>query len=162
MAGQVAAAARFECLFFKPKLGSRDKPEDDGGQGFAEPPLALCANPRLSRGMKTVEFWFDPASTYSYLAAVRIDAVAAHYPGVEVVWQPFLLGPIFKAQGLDNSPFRIYPAKGRHMWRDMERQAKRLEIPLRVPDDAAMAGFPAQQPAGGADSNRRAGAPLGP
>jgi 2-hydroxychromene-2-carboxylate isomerase len=92
--------------------------------------------------METVEFWFDPASTYSYLSAMRIDAVAANYPGVEIVWQPFLLGPIFKAQGLDNSPFRIYPVKGRHMWRDMERQAKRLGIPLRVPDDAAMAAFP--------------------
>ena len=92
--------------------------------------------------MKTVEFWFDPASTYSYLAAARIDAVAAHYPGVGIVWQPFLLGPIFKAQGLDNSPFRIVPAKGRNMWRDMERQAKRLGIPLRVPDEAAMEAFP--------------------
>jgi 2-hydroxychromene-2-carboxylate isomerase len=93
--------------------------------------------------MKSVEFWFDPASTYSYLAAARIDGVAANYPGVEVAWRPLLLGPIFKAQGLDNSPFRIFPAKGRNMWRDMERQAKRLAIPLRVPDADAMEAFPA-------------------
>jgi 2-hydroxychromene-2-carboxylate isomerase len=92
--------------------------------------------------MKTVEFWFDPASTYSYLAAARMDAAAADFPGVEVIWRPFLLGPIFKAQGLDNSPFRIFPAKGRNMWRDMERQAKRLGLPLRVPDDAVMEAFP--------------------
>jgi 2-hydroxychromene-2-carboxylate isomerase len=92
--------------------------------------------------MKTVEFWFDPASTYSFLAAARMDSVAANHPGVEIVWRPFLLGPIFKAQGLDNSPFRIFPAKGKNMWRDMERQAKRLAIPLRVPDDAAMEAFP--------------------
>jgi len=106
------------------------------------PPLPFAPIPAYLAFMKTVEFWFDPASTYSYLAAARIDAVAAHHPGVEVAWRPFLLGPIFKAQGLNDSPFRIYPVKGRHMWRDMERQAKRLAIPLRVPDDAAMASFP--------------------
>ena len=36
-------------------------------------------------------------------------------------FRPFLLGPIFKTQGWDTSPFSIYPAKGRHMWRDLER-----------------------------------------
>jgi 2-hydroxychromene-2-carboxylate isomerase len=72
---------------------------------------------------------------------MRIEALAKA-AGVEVNWRPFLLGPIFKAQGWDNSPFRLYPAKGRHMWRDMEREAKALRIPLAVPDEAAMAGFP--------------------
>lgn len=89
--------------------------------------------------MPKLDFWFDPASTYSYLSAMRIEALSA---GVEVNWRPFLLGPIFKAQGWDNSPFRLYPAKGRHMWRDMEREAKALGIPLAVPDETAMAGFP--------------------
>jgi hypothetical protein len=32
---------------------------------------------------------------------------------VDVIWKPFLLGPIFKAQNWDTSPFNIYPAKGR-------------------------------------------------
>ena len=41
-------------------------------------------------------FWYEFASSYSYLSAVRIDA-AAQAAGVEVVWQPFLLGPIFPA-----------------------------------------------------------------
>jgi len=73
-------------------------------------------------------FWFDFASTYSYLAAMRIGALASAR-GVEVAWQPFLLGPIFKAQGWETSPFNLYPAKGRYMWRDMERQAARLGLP---------------------------------
>lgn len=43
-------------------------------------------------------FWFDFASTYSYLSANRIDALALSR-GVTVTWQPFLLGPVFQAQG---------------------------------------------------------------
>jgi 2-hydroxychromene-2-carboxylate isomerase len=90
--------------------------------------------------MTTLTFWFDPASTYSYLAAMRIDGLA-EAAGVEVDWRPFLLGPIFKAQGLDNSPFRIYPRKGNYMWRDMAREAKAIGAPLRVPEGDAP-GFP--------------------
>jgi 2-hydroxychromene-2-carboxylate isomerase len=71
----------------------------------------------------TLDFWFDFASTYSYLAAMRIEE-AATARGVEVRWRPFLLGPIFAAQGWTTSPFNIYEAKGRYMWRDMERLAE--------------------------------------
>ena len=68
----------------------------------------------------TLEFWYDFASTYSYLSAMRIEAMA-EAAGVTVTWRPFLLGPIFKAQGWDSSPFNVYPAKGRYMIRDMQR-----------------------------------------
>jgi 2-hydroxychromene-2-carboxylate isomerase len=67
-----------------------------------------------------LDFWFEFASTYSYPAAMRIGALARDR-GVIVRWRPFLLGPVFKAQGWDNSPFNIYPVKGRYMWRDLER-----------------------------------------
>ncbi|MCG7393031.1 2-hydroxychromene-2-carboxylate isomerase [Microvirga sp. ACRRW] len=78
------------------------------------------------------EFWYEFASTYSYLAAMRIERLAEEV-GVEVVWRPFLLGPIFQAQGLDNSPFNVYPDKGRYMWRDMEREAVRVGLPFYRP-----------------------------
>jgi 2-hydroxychromene-2-carboxylate isomerase len=79
-------------------------------------------------------FWHEFASTYSYLSAMRIEALC-HEAGVEPVWRPFLLGPIFAAQGWTTSPFNLYPAKGRHMWRDMERRAARLGLPpVRRPD----------------------------
>ena len=81
----------------------------------------------------TVQFWFEFASTYSYIAAMRIEALAED-AGVNVVWRPFLLGPIFKAQGWDTSPFNLYAAKGRHMWRDIERLAADLALPFRRPD----------------------------
>jgi 2-hydroxychromene-2-carboxylate isomerase len=80
-----------------------------------------------------IDFWFDFASTYSYLAATRIEGTAAA-TGVAVRWRPFLLGPIFKAQGWETSPFNIYEAKGRYMWRDMERLAKAQGLALRRPE----------------------------
>lgn len=80
-----------------------------------------------------LDFWFDFASTYSYLAASRIGPLAAE-AGVTVRFRPFLLGPIFKAQGWDTSPFNLYSAKGRNMWRDLERLAEDLGLPFRQPE----------------------------
>jgi 2-hydroxychromene-2-carboxylate isomerase len=79
-----------------------------------------------------LEFWFDFASTYSYPAAMRIGPLA-DAAGIAVQFRPFLLGPIFKAQGWDTSPFNLYPAKGRHMWRDVERICEGLGLPFRRP-----------------------------
>jgi 2-hydroxychromene-2-carboxylate isomerase len=79
-----------------------------------------------------LEFWYEFASTYSYLAAMRIEAMADG-AGVALVWRPFLLGPIFSAQGWNSSPFNLYPAKGRYMWRDMEREAARFGVPFYRP-----------------------------
>ncbi len=80
----------------------------------------------------TVEVWFEFASTYSYPAMMRVEAVAAA-AGVPIQWRPFLLGPIFQAQGWDNSPFNIYPAKGRYMWRDLERLCELQGLGWRRP-----------------------------
>src|SRR5262249_5117289 len=80
-----------------------------------------------------LDFWFDFASTYSYLAAMRIGPLAEQ-AGVHVRFRPFLLGPIFKAQGWTTSPFNLYPAKGSHMWRDLERQCAELALPSRRPE----------------------------
>jgi 2-hydroxychromene-2-carboxylate isomerase len=87
----------------------------------------------MARAKPKLEFWYELASTYSYLSAMRIEplAVAA---GVEIVWRPFLLGPIFKAQGWNTSPFNIYPAKGRYMVRDIERTAGQRGLAFRMPE----------------------------
>jgi 2-hydroxychromene-2-carboxylate isomerase len=79
-----------------------------------------------------LEFWFEFGSTYSYLSAARIEDVAAA-AGVPVLWEPLLLGPIFVEQGWDDSPFNLYPAKGRYMWRDIERQCAAYGIPFAKP-----------------------------
>jgi 2-hydroxychromene-2-carboxylate isomerase len=80
-----------------------------------------------------LDFWLEFASTYSYPAAMRIAAMA-DAASVAVRWRPFLVGPIFKAQGWDDSPFNLYPAKGRYMWRDLERICAALSLPLRRPE----------------------------
>ena len=83
--------------------------------------------------LPVLDFWFDFASTYSYLAAMRIGPLAQKAE-VRVRFRPFLLGPIFKAQGWSTSPFNLYPAKGRHMWRDLERSCAELQLAFRRPD----------------------------
>lgn len=79
-----------------------------------------------------VEFWFEFASTYSYLSVMRIER-AAEAAGVDIEWKPFLLGPVFLALGWNDSPFNIYPPKGRYMWRDLERLAEKEGLPFRRP-----------------------------
>lgn len=89
-----------------------------------------------------VDFWFEFGSTYSYPAAMRVEG-EARARGIGLRWRPFLLGPIFKAQGWNDSPFNIYPAKGRYMWRDMERicqaQGIALKHPSRFPRNGLLA-----------------------
>lgn len=83
--------------------------------------------------MSVLEFWFDPASSYSYLAALRLEALAAS-ARVELSYRPFLLGPLFTAQlGIKDSPFNVYPARGRYMWRDLERLCARHGLAWRRP-----------------------------
>jgi 2-hydroxychromene-2-carboxylate isomerase len=87
-----------------------------------------------------LEFWFEFASTYSYPAALRVETLAAER-GVALVWRPFLLGPIFRAQGWEDSPFNLQPAKGRYMWRDLERTCARLGLPFRRPSSFPRSGL---------------------
>lgn len=82
--------------------------------------------------MSTVRFWFEFASTYSYLAAMRVEEQARAWE-VPITWQPFLLGPIFAHQGWSDSPFNLNPARGRSMWRDVERTAETYGLPFRKP-----------------------------
>ncbi|MEC5408131.1 2-hydroxychromene-2-carboxylate isomerase [Paraburkholderia sp. MPAMCS5] len=81
---------------------------------------------------RELEFWFDFGSNYSYLSVMRIEALAAAR-GVSIRWRPFLLGPIFRALGFDNSPFVLQKEKGAYVWKDMERQCRKFGIALTRP-----------------------------
>jgi 2-hydroxychromene-2-carboxylate isomerase len=83
--------------------------------------------------MAGAEFWYEFASTYSYPAALRVGALAEER-SVSLAWRPFLLGPIFAAQGWRDSPFNLYPAKGRYMWRDVERTCEAMGVPFKRPE----------------------------
>jgi 2-hydroxychromene-2-carboxylate isomerase len=84
--------------------------------------------------MPKLQFWYDFASTYSYPAAMRVETLAAAQ-GVSVVWRPFLLGPLFAEQGWRDSPFNLFPVKGRYMWRDLARICEARGLPFRRPEN---------------------------
>ncbi|MFF7398393.1 2-hydroxychromene-2-carboxylate isomerase [Achromobacter sp. NPDC008082] len=79
-----------------------------------------------------MQMWFDFASPYSYLAIERVDTLA-QAAGVVVDLRPFLLGPIFQAQGWNDSPFRLFPGKGAYMMRDIARLADKYGVTYNRP-----------------------------
>jgi 2-hydroxychromene-2-carboxylate isomerase len=79
-----------------------------------------------------LEFWFEFGSCYSYLSVMRIEALAAR-AGVQLLWRPLLLGPIFKALGFSTSPFLLQREKGTYVWRDMERESAKYGLGWRRP-----------------------------
>jgi 2-hydroxychromene-2-carboxylate isomerase len=79
---------------------------------------------------KSIEFWFDFGSNYSYLSVMRVVS-----QGIDVVWRPFLLGPIFQSFGWSNSPFVLQKEKGEYTWRDMARQGRKYGIPWQMPTE---------------------------
>ncbi|MGB3123393.1 MAG: 2-hydroxychromene-2-carboxylate isomerase [Pseudomonas sp.] len=77
---------------------------------------------------KTLEFFFDLGSPATYLAYTQLPALCAA-TGTQLVYQPMLLGGVFKATG-NASPITV-PAKGRYMFDDLARYAKRYNVVLR-------------------------------
>jgi 2-hydroxychromene-2-carboxylate isomerase len=82
---------------------------------------------------KTLEFFFDYASPYSYLAAAQVEGVAQR-TGAELRWRPFLLGAVFKATG-NVSPISN-ASKAAWLLRDVEEWARYLGLPpFRMPEN---------------------------
>lgn len=79
---------------------------------------------------KTVDFFWDPASTYSYLAATQIEALARRCDA-QIHWKPFLLGKVFEATG--NKMPAALPSKGKYLFRDARMWAKLYGVPFRFP-----------------------------
>ena len=88
-----------------------------------------------------IEFWFDFSSPYSYLAAEKIDALAASYQR-SVHWRPILLGAIF--QITNAVPLVQLPLKGDYSVRDFARSARFLGLPFTMPSQFPL---PTQQAA---------------
>ncbi|MFD2676130.1 2-hydroxychromene-2-carboxylate isomerase [Camelimonas lactis] len=100
---------------------------------MSQSPDAKSPRPEARSGHQPrLQFWYDFASNYSWIAARRIQA-AARDAGVALQWKPFLLGPIFAASGWNDSPFNVYPAKGAYAWRDVARLADGLGLALTRP-----------------------------
>lgn len=78
-----------------------------------------------------IEFYFDFSSPYGYLAAERIDDIAARH-GRDVSWRPYLMGVAMKVTG--SSPIVNRPMLGEYSRRDMVRSARRLKVPFSFPE----------------------------
>jgi 2-hydroxychromene-2-carboxylate isomerase len=78
--------------------------------------------------LKTIEFFFDFSSPYSYLAATQLPGVAER-AGARIVYKPFVLAAIFKATGND-MPAKI-AVKGTYMLEDLGRWARHYGVPFR-------------------------------
>ncbi len=79
---------------------------------------------------RQLEFWFDLGSPAAYLAWKRLPKFLAR-TGASVACKPMLLGGVFKAQG-NASPVTI-PAKGKWLFGDLARYARRDGVPLVFP-----------------------------
>jgi len=77
-----------------------------------------------------IDFYFDFASPYGFIAAMQIDSLAR-----PVIWRPFLLGAVYKTFG--QSPLE-HPLKRKYVIEvDAPRMARRIGLGLKMP-----AGFP--------------------
>lgn len=77
-----------------------------------------------------IDFYFDFSSPYGYIAATRIDEIAARH-GREVAWRPILLGVVFKTTGM--GPLPSVPLKGAYSLRDFERSARLYGVAFKMP-----------------------------
>jgi len=77
-----------------------------------------------------IDFYFEFASPYGYLASTRIDALAERH-GRTVRWHPIMLGAAFKETGA--RPLTQVPLKGPYLVHDVPRFARYLGVPLTLP-----------------------------
>lgn len=83
-----------------------------------------------------LDFYFDFSSPYAYIAAMRIDALAAKHSRA-VNWQPMLLGVAFKIAG--TQPLTQYPLKGDYSRHDFSRSAREHDIAFNMPANFPLA-----------------------
>jgi 2-hydroxychromene-2-carboxylate isomerase len=88
--------------------------------------------------MTAVDFYFDLASPYSYLAATQLDQIVAR-TGAAFRWRPVVLAAVFKATG-NHMPAQS-PAKAKYMYVDLQRWAERYDVPFRFSSRWPMAAI---------------------
>lgn len=104
--------------------------------GLTPAPIPAAASapasaPAPANGPRTLHFWYDFSSPFSYLAATQIEGVAAR-AGARLVWQPMLLGALFKEVGSPNVPLLDMPASKRaYVYRDLDHWAAYWGVPFR-------------------------------
>jgi 2-hydroxychromene-2-carboxylate isomerase len=80
---------------------------------------------------KTVEFYYDFSSPYTYIASERIEKVCREH-GASLDWKPFLLGGVFNEIG--STPAAQIDNKINYLKRDMIMCADYYGVPLNFPE----------------------------
>lgn len=75
---------------------------------------------------KSVEFFFDYVSPYSYLADFQLTL----FNNIEIIYRPMLLGAVMQAT--NNKPPGIIPSKGAYIAKDLELWSRHYGIPFRL------------------------------
>ncbi|MDH4048246.1 MAG: 2-hydroxychromene-2-carboxylate isomerase [Gammaproteobacteria bacterium] len=75
---------------------------------------------------KTLEFFYDYVSVYSYLA----DSQLAQLAGADIVYRPMFLGAVMQATG--NRPPGTIEAKRKYLHDDIARWAERYQLSLTM------------------------------
>ena len=81
--------------------------------------------------MRTVKFYYDLVSPYSYLAHREVSRICGEN-GAELSLKPMLLGAVHNAVGLQ-APIEI-EAKARYQARDIRRWAEHYGLPMDFPE----------------------------
>lgn len=81
---------------------------------------------------RSVEIWFDFGSPYAYLTVMRAGEVAAAH-ALEIIWRPFMLGPIFRELGWQSSPFLEQKEKLAYLWHEMPRLCAKYRFGWKQP-----------------------------
>jgi len=89
-----------------------------------------------------LEFYFDFASPYGYLASVDLERLASRH-GRGVIWRPILLGAVFKITGV--KPNLHHPLRGEYLLRDTVRFARLRGIPFTTPSSMPMSALAASR-----------------
>ncbi len=83
--------------------------------------------------MTALHFWFDYSCPYAYLASTQVAALAKR-TGADLVYEPMLLGGVFRAVGTPQRLFaELSPAKAHHNALDMQRWAELFGVTLTMP-----------------------------
>src|ERR1700757_2274802 len=80
---------------------------------------------------KKVEFYYDLASPYRYLASTQIERICEKY-NAELEWKPFLLGGVYKETG-NRAPLEV-PNKKAYMIKDLSDWARYYGVEFNFPD----------------------------
>ncbi len=80
--------------------------------------------------MSVIDFFWEPGSPYTWLAANQIGKLAAD-TGTTVNWKAFLLGKVFQERKM-SLPAAI-PAKASYMFKDLARWSALYQVPFTMP-----------------------------